>query len=89
MRKVKTLIDRGCQSPTAPALRRDVLPDDALHALLILHTVPPEQVIGIGLRRRVWIRVVQQVLDPQQDLPDRDRRLPALVLVENRETDGA
>jgi hypothetical protein len=37
-----------------------------------------------------WVRVVgrvEQVLDPDEHLLDRDRRLPVLVLVEDRQAD--
>lgn len=71
------------------SLRRGVLPDDPLHALLVFGAVLPEQVIGVGLRGRLGVGLVQEVLDSEQEFPDGDGRLPRLVLVEDREADGA
>lgn len=42
--------------------------------------------IGLSLGGIVGIRVVQQILDTEEDLPDCDTRLPILFLIENTET---
>ena len=37
----------------------------------------------------VWVWIVEQVLNAQQDLLDRDSRFPTLIFVEDGKTDGA
>lgn len=70
-------------------LRRRIIPNNSLDFPLICRTVLLEQIECLGLRRRVWVGVVQQVLDPEQDLLDCDGGLPAFFFVEDREADGA
>jgi hypothetical protein len=41
------------------------------------------------LRRRIRVDLVQQHLNAQQNLLDRDRGLPAFFFVQNAEADGA
>ena len=61
-----------------------------LFALLEIRcAVPLEQVVGVRLRRRVWVRVVEQVLDAEKDLLDGDGWLPSLLLVDDGEADRA
>ena len=45
--------------------------------------------VRVGLGRAFLIRVAHQVLDAQQDLWDCQRRPPVLVLVQDRQADGA
>jgi hypothetical protein len=66
-----------------------VLANDAAHSLLVLDSVSLEQIIRLSLSRRLRVRVVEQVLDTQQNLLHRDGRLPSLILVQNRKTDRA
>lgn len=70
-------------------LRRRVVPDDPLDLALVCCAVLPVQVVRIGLGRRVWIWVIQQVLHAKQDLLDGDGRLPALLLVQDGQADCA
>jgi hypothetical protein len=70
-------------------LRRRILLDDVAHLLLVRRSVLLEEVERISLRRRVRVRLVEQRLDAEQDLLDRYRRLPALLLVQDAEADGA
>jgi len=56
---------------------------------LICRAVLPEQIIGIRLcwRLRVW--VVEKILNPQENLFNRDGGLPILVLVQDAKANGA
>lgn len=76
-------------SLSSSLLRRGVLLDDALHLLLVRLAVLLEQVERVGLGRGLWIRLVEQRLDAEQDLLDGDGGLPALFFVEDGEADGA
>jgi hypothetical protein len=69
-------------------LRRRVLLDNALDPPLVLDFVLFEQVVGLGLGRRLGVRVVKQILDSQEDLLDRNGGAPCLFLVENGQADG-
>lgn len=70
-------------------LRRRVLSDDPLDFGFICCLVFLKEVVCIRLRWRIGIWVIEKILDAQQDLLDRDCRLPAFLLVQNRQTDGA
>ena len=70
-------------------LRRWVVFDDVLNLLVVCFTVLLEQVVCFGLRRRLWVWVVKQVLDPQKNLLDCNGRFPAFFLVQDGETDGS
>lgn len=69
--------------------RSRVLADDALDPPLVLHAVLLEQVVGLSLGRRLGVRVVEKVLDTQEDLLHGDGGLPRLILVQDGEADGA
>lgn len=56
------------------------------HATLVGSTVLLEEVERVGLGGVARVRVVEQVLDTQQDLLDGDCRLPALFLICVRQT---
>ena len=73
----------------AHLLRRGILAHNLLDAPLVLHAVPLEHVVRLGLGGRLRVGVVEQVLDAQEDLLDRDGRLPRLLLVQDRKADGA
>lgn len=62
---------------------------DLLHLAFVCRPVPPEHVIGFGLRRRFGVRVVQELLDADQDLLDRDGGSPGLFFVEDGQANGA
>jgi hypothetical protein len=70
-------------------LGRGVLPNDTLDAPLVLYLVSLEEVVGLGLRGRLGVGVVQQVLDAEQDLLDGNGGLPGLIFVEDGQADGA
>ena len=60
-----------------------------LHFPLVRRAVLLEQVVGICLRRRFGVGVVEEVLDADEDLLDSDGWLPGLLLVQYRQADGA
>lgn len=62
---------------------RRVLPHDLLDLFLVLGAILLEQVICFSLSRRLRVDLVQQHLDSQQNLLDRDCRFPAFFLIEN------
>lgn len=66
-----------------------ILTDYATNPLLVFGTVSLEQVVGLCLSRRLRVRIVQQVLDTQQDLLNGDRGLPRLFFVQDRQTDSS
>jgi hypothetical protein len=70
-------------------LWRRILLDDVLDLLLVGRPILLEQVERISLRRRLRVRLVEQRLYAQQNLLDRNRRLPAFFFVEDGQTDGA
>jgi hypothetical protein len=70
-------------------LRRRILLHDVLNLLLVRRPIFLEQIERIGLRRRLRVRLIQQRLNAQQNILDRNRRFPALFLIENRETNRA
>ena len=70
-------------------LGRRVLLNYGAHLLIIRCAVLLEEVESVCLRRRLRVWLVEQRLDTQQDLLDCDSRLPAFLLVEDREADGA
>ncbi len=49
----------------------------------------PKDVVGLCLGGIVWVGVGEQLLNAQQHLPDAERGAPVLMLVQNRQTDGA
>jgi len=78
-----------CTSITSLRSRRLIVPDHLLDLLLVRLGILLEQRVRIRLRRTVWIWLVQQRLHTEKDVLQRDRGLPAFVLVQNAETDGA
>lgn len=70
-------------------LKCGVLLDDLPHFLLVRGAVFLVEVVGLSLRGRLRVGVIQEVLDTQQDLLNRNRRFPRLLLVQNRKTDGS
>lgn len=49
----------------------------------------PVDCVGLGLGRILDVGLVEQVLDAEQDLFDCDRGAPVLLLVQQRQADGA
>ena len=76
------------QSPLILLMPR-VLLHDLLYFAFIGRPVPSEHVVGFGLRRRFGVRVVEEFLDTDQNLLDRDGGSPGLFLVQDRKTDSA
>lgn len=66
-----------------------VVLDNLLDLLLVRGAVLLEQVERVGLGGRLRVRLVEQRLDAEQDLLDGDGRAPALLLVQDRQADGA
>lgn len=66
-----------------------VVADQTANPLLVLGAILLKQVVRLCLGRRLGVRVVEEVLDAQQDLLDGDGGLPCLLLVENRQANGA
>ena len=60
-----------------------------LDLLVVCVTVFFEQVVGLGLGWRIWIWVIEEVLDPEKNLLDCDSRLPAFFLIQDGEADGS
>lgn len=71
-----------------PSWRR-ILPDNPAHALLVFVSVLLIQIVRVGLGGRVRVGVVEQILDAQQDLLDSDGGPPGLLLVQDRQANGA
>lgn len=65
-------------------LRRGVVLHNMFDLLLVRLAVFLEQIVSFGLRGRIWVRVVQQILDSKKDLLDCDGWLPSFVLVQDR-----
>lgn len=66
-----------------------ILLDDPLHASLVLDPILLEEVICVGLGGRLGIWVVQKILNAEKDLLHSDGGLPSLLLVQDRQADGA
>lgn len=77
-----------CRGDLRGDLSRRVLSNHPLDTLLVFHFVPLEQVVCLGLRWRLGIGVVQEILDTEDDLFDGDGRFPAFILVEYRQANG-
>lgn len=58
-----------------------ILLDHSLDSPFVLNSVLFEEIVCVGLGRRLGVGVVQEVLNTEQDLLYRDRRLPSLLLV--------
>ena len=56
-------------------------------SLLIIGPILTEAGVSLGLGRILDVGVVEEILDPQQDLLDGDGRPPVLLLVQDGETD--
>lgn len=70
-------------------LRCWILFHNLSYLLLIGGAIFLVQVIRLRLSRRLRIRIIQKILDSQQDLLDRDCGLPRLLLVQNRKANCA
>lgn len=64
-------------------------PDNVLDLFLVRLSIFLEEVVCLCLSRRLWIRVVEEILDSQQDLLDGDSWLPRLFFVQDAKTDSA
>lgn len=60
-----------------------VLLDNLLDTPLICRAILLEKVVGVGLRRGLRVRVIQQVLDSEKDLLDGDGRAPCFLFVKD------
>jgi hypothetical protein len=76
-------------SPILISSRRRILPDNLLDLALICRLILLVQIIRVCLRRALGVDFVQQHLNAQQDLFDRDGGLPALFFVQDGQADGA
>jgi hypothetical protein len=68
--------------------RSGVVLDDLLDLSFIRRSILLKQIVRIGLSWRVWVWVIEQVLNANQDRSDGDCWLPAFFLIENGQTDG-
>jgi hypothetical protein len=69
--------------------RGRVISDDLLDLLVVSSAVLAEQVVGLGLSRRLGIGLVQQRLDSEKDLFDGDGGLPAFLFVEDGQANSS
>ena len=60
-----------------------------LDLLVVGGTVLAEQVVGLGLGRRLRVGLVEQRLNAEEDLLDGDGGLPAFFFIENGQADGS
>jgi hypothetical protein len=60
-----------------------------LDLLFVRRAILLEQVECVRLRRRLWVRFVEERLDTEEDLLDGDSGSPAFFFVEDRQADGA
>lgn len=74
---------RPVQRPRMIHLWCRILLDDVLDLLLVCCAILLEQVVCFRLGWRVWVGVVEQILNADQDVFDRDRWLPTFVFVQN------
>ena len=66
-----------------------VIFDNVLDLLVICLTIFLKQIVGLCLGRRIWIWVIEEVLNPEKNLLDRDSRLPAFFLIQDGEADSS
>lgn len=66
-----------------------VVSHDPLDLVLVCCAVLLEEIVGIGLCWRVWVGVVEKVLDTEENLLNRNRWLPSFLLVQNGQADGS
>jgi hypothetical protein len=50
---------------------------------LIRGSVLFEQVVGIGLRGRLWVGIIEEILNAEQDLLDGDSGSPVFLFIED------
>ena len=74
-----------CRSNSARSSRR-VFPRFLLNSSSVLRLVVDEKLVCFRLSRTIWIRIIQQILDSDQNLLESNRGTPALFFVQNRET---
>jgi hypothetical protein len=70
-------------------LKSRVFSHNLSNASFICGAVFAEQIVRFCLRRRFWVRVIEEVLDTEQNLLDGNGRPPGFFFVQNRQTDGA
>jgi hypothetical protein len=75
--------------PREDSLWRRVFLDDPLDLVFICRPVFLEEVVSVSLGWGVWVRLVEQILDAQEDLLDGDSRLPCIFLVQDGQADSA
>lgn len=68
---------------------RLVVLDDLPHLLLVRYTILLEQIVGLGLRWRLRVDLVEKHLDAEKDLLDGDGGLPGFLFIQDRKADGA
>jgi len=66
---------------TKEDLRSRMFPDNTLDLVLICHSILLEEVVRVGLRWRVGVGVVEEVLNAEKDLLDGNCGLPAFFFV--------
>lgn len=69
--------------------RGGVVSDDLLDLLVVGSAVLAEQIVGLGLSRRLGIGLVQQRLNAEEDLLDGNGGLPAFLFVEDGQANGS
>jgi hypothetical protein len=79
----------GCQGFQKELSGSWVVSDDLLDLLLVGSAVFAEQIVSLCLSRRLGVGLVKQRLDAEKNLLDGDGGLPAFLLVQDGETDGA
>jgi len=60
-----------------------------LDLLVVGSAVLAEQVVGLGLGRRLRVGLIEQRLNAEEDLLDGDGGLPAFLFVEDGQADGS
>ena len=58
-------------------------------SLLVLSAILLEEIVGVGLRRTIWVDLVKQHLNSEQDFLDSDGWFPSLFFVEYTQADCA
>ena len=73
----------GHADPMTPLLLGSHGPGLSPHPLLVVGPVLTKAGVGLGLSGILDVGVIEEVLDPQQDLLDGDGRPPVLLLVQD------
>lgn len=77
-----------CRSDSALSSRR-IFPRLLLNSSSVLRLVVNEQLVCFRLSRTIRIRIIQQILDSDQNLFESNRWTPALFFVQNGQTNGS